>query len=79
MNRIQGGFGALLGVALYALLPQQARALPILSEVFYDAAGSDNGKSFVEIYADDSKLMRSLKRSSDRLQSFGKSIVGIGL
>lgn len=52
MNRIHGTVGALLlGVALCALLPQQARALPILSEVFYDAVGSDNGQSFVEIYA----------------------------
>ena len=52
MNRIHASVGALLlSVALCPLLPQQARALPILSEVFYDAVGSDNGKSFVEIYA----------------------------
>ncbi len=52
MNRIHGTIGALLlSVALCPLLPQPARALPFLSEVFYDAVGSDNGKSFVEIYA----------------------------
>ncbi len=52
MNRIHSVIGALLlGVALCPLLPQPARALPILSEVLYDAVGSDNGKSFVEIYA----------------------------
>jgi hypothetical protein len=37
----------LLGLAL---APTPARGLPLLSEVFYDAAGSDNGKSFVEIF-----------------------------
>ena len=52
MNRIHRSIGALLlGVALCPFLPQPARALPILSEVLYDAVGSDNGKSFVEIYA----------------------------
>ncbi len=52
MNRIHGSVGALLlGVALCPFLPQQSHALPILSEVFYDAVGSDNGKTFVEIYA----------------------------
>ncbi|MEM7412506.1 MAG: PEP-CTERM sorting domain-containing protein [Myxococcota bacterium] len=28
-----------------------APAAPLISEVFYDASGSDNGKSFVELYA----------------------------
>ncbi len=32
------------------LVPANARALPLISEVFYDATGSDNGKSFVELY-----------------------------
>ena len=32
------------------LAPASARALPRSSEVFYDATGSDNGKSFVELY-----------------------------
>jgi hypothetical protein len=34
-----------------------ASALPLLSEVFYDAAGSDNGQSFVEIYGDPGTLL----------------------
>jgi len=52
MNRIHGSVAAfLLALALCPLLPQSACALPILSEVLYDAIGSDNGKSFVEIYA----------------------------
>ncbi len=34
----------------FGLVPASARALPLISEVFYDAAGSDNGKSFVELY-----------------------------
>jgi hypothetical protein len=34
----------------FGLVPASARALPVISEVFYDAAGSDNGKSFVELY-----------------------------
>ena len=38
----------LLGLAL---APTPARGLPLLSEVFYDAAGSDDGKSFVELFA----------------------------
>jgi hypothetical protein len=33
-----------------ALAPASAHALPLISEVFYDATGSDNGKSFVELY-----------------------------
>ncbi|MBW1687019.1 MAG: PEP-CTERM sorting domain-containing protein [Deltaproteobacteria bacterium] len=32
------------------LAPASACALPLISEVFYDATGSDNGKSFVELY-----------------------------
>jgi hypothetical protein len=38
-----------IGLGL-VLAPASARALPLISEVFYDAAGSDNGKSFVELY-----------------------------
>ena len=41
---------ALIAVAITALSPQHAAALPLLSEVFYDAVGSDNGLSFVEIF-----------------------------
>ena len=37
----------LLGLAL---APTPARGLPLISEVFYDAAGSDDGKSFIELF-----------------------------
>ena len=37
-------FGALSAV------PSTAEALPLISEVFYDAVGSDDGQSFVELY-----------------------------
>jgi hypothetical protein len=44
--------GFALGAALFGLTlaPAPALSLPLLSEVFYDAAGSDDGKSFVEIF-----------------------------
>ena len=32
------------------LVPAMAAALPLLSEVYYDAVGSDDGLSFVELY-----------------------------
>ncbi len=35
---------------LLALAPQAANAGPLISEVFYDAVGSDNGLVFVELY-----------------------------
>ena len=40
--------------AACALLVQAgaARALPLISEVFYDAVGSDDGLSFIEIYGE---------------------------
>jgi len=39
----------LLGIGT-ALAPSAAQALPVISEVFYDAVGSDDGRSFVELY-----------------------------
>jgi hypothetical protein len=40
-----------LAIALWlGLAPQTGSALPLISEVFYDAVGSDDGHSFVEIY-----------------------------
>jgi hypothetical protein len=42
--------GCLAAVAWLTLLPLPATAVPLLSEVFYDAVGSDNGLSFVEIH-----------------------------
>jgi hypothetical protein len=45
------GARALAALGLALLLPStSADALPVLSEVFYDAAGSDNGLLFVELY-----------------------------
>ena len=39
------------GVAgLLVLLPAASHALPVISELFYDAVGSDDGFSFVELY-----------------------------
>ena len=37
---------------LLALAPQAASAAPLISEVFYDAVGTDNGLLFVELYGD---------------------------
>ena len=37
---------------LWVLAPQPALALPLVSEVFYDAVGSDDGLSFFELYAE---------------------------
>jgi hypothetical protein len=49
--RFRGDAAAGLALALAALLSAlPARAVPSLSEVFYDAVGSDNGLSFVEIF-----------------------------
>ena len=39
----------LLGAA-QALAAAPARALPVISELFYDAVGSDDGRGFVELY-----------------------------
>jgi hypothetical protein len=41
------GIGVL---AILVGLPSAAAALPLISEVFYDAVGSDTGQSFVELY-----------------------------
>ena len=40
--------GATLAVALLGAAP--AFAVPLLSEVYYDAVGVDDGQSFVELY-----------------------------
>jgi hypothetical protein len=51
MNDLRLGCGGLPALALAALLwPASAAALPVISEVLYDASGSDDGFSFVEIY-----------------------------
>lgn len=48
-RKMKIGLQIATGVVL-ALVSAEANATPILSEVFYDAVGSDNGLSFVEIY-----------------------------
>ena len=47
--RHAAGARALAALALLLGLPSAAAALPLISEVFYDAVGSDNGFSFVEL------------------------------
>ena len=37
---------------LLAFAPHAANAAPLISEAFYDAVGSDNGLSFVELYGE---------------------------
>ena len=37
---------------LLAFAPHAACATPLISEAFYDAVGSDNGLSFVELYGE---------------------------
>jgi len=37
---------------LLVLAPHAASAVPLISEVFYDAVGSDNGLAFVELYGE---------------------------
>jgi hypothetical protein len=44
------GACAVLALAIVLGLSSTAAALPLISEVFYDAVGSDDGQSFVEIY-----------------------------
>jgi hypothetical protein len=41
-----------IATLLLAFAPQTASAVPLISEAFYDAVGSDNGLSFVELYGD---------------------------
>jgi hypothetical protein len=46
--------GPTLGACLLGLMlaPASASCLPLLSEVFYDAVGSDDGKVFVELFGE---------------------------
>jgi hypothetical protein len=45
---------------LLALAPQAASAAQLISEVLYDAAGSDNGLVFVELYGDPGSSLNGL-------------------
>ena len=49
---------ALAGVLTTCLFAAPAFALPLISEVFYDGVGSDNGQSFVYIVKDDNTVAR---------------------
>jgi hypothetical protein len=44
-----------------------------------EAKGIRAGKAFVELFADDSKLVRGLRRASARLKAFGEGVRNIGL
>ena len=44
-------------------LPSAALALPLLSEVYYDAMGSDNGLVFVELYGAPGEDLSATTRS----------------
>ncbi len=46
------GRGAVALALAVALWPGRASALPVISEVFYDAVGSDDGSIFVELYGE---------------------------
>ena len=52
-RRERGGARIAVGLGLASALVAaagSARAVPLISEVFYDAVGSDDGQSFVELY-----------------------------
>jgi len=49
MNSCLRGLAAATA-ACWLAAPPQAGALPLISEVFYDAVGTDDGLSFVELY-----------------------------
>ena len=37
------------------------------------------GRAFAELLADDSKLVRGLKRAGNKLEAFGKKVARLGL
>lgn len=47
---MQGSGRVRAALCLFFLFPQVAGAVPLISEIFYDAVGSDDGQSFVELY-----------------------------
>lgn len=55
LRRIRGGIAGLV-----LCVAGSASATPVISEVFYDAIGSDNGHSFVEIYGIAGELLEGL-------------------
>ena len=44
-----------------ALAAAPGSALPLISEIFYDASGSDDGQSFVELYGEPGSLLDGLE------------------
>jgi hypothetical protein len=51
-GRVGGTLSSFCFCIALALVPLPAAALPLLSEVFYDAAGSDDGLGFVELHGE---------------------------
>jgi len=43
------------------------------------AKGIRAGRAFVELFADDSKLVRGLRRAEKRIKAFGQSVRNLGL
>ena len=52
--------GALFALGVPLLLAAPGRSLPLVSEVLYDATGSDNGLVFVELYGAPGTLLDGL-------------------
>lgn len=48
-------------IAMASLAAGSARAVPLLSEVFYDAVGSDDGQSFVELFGAPGTVLDELR------------------
>ncbi len=48
---------AVLGLVLPLAVASTASATPIISELFYDASGSDDGKSFVELFGEPGSVL----------------------
>lgn len=63
MHRSQG-FAVGLVLVATSLMAPQAQALPLISEVFYDAIGSDDGRGFVELYGTPGTSLDGLRLES---------------
>ena len=50
----------LLAACLLGLAPGTAAATPVIAELFYDAVGSDDGSTFVEIYGEPGTVLDGL-------------------
>lgn len=55
---------ATFGVAVVLLMAPQVHALPLISELFYDAIGSDDGRGFVELYGTPGASLDGLRLES---------------